>query len=100
MLSVVLLLALAFSDSVTCTIQGSVYRTESEPLTFTPGNDCTGLRVTSDDTQIVIYSPYRWVAIKIPMEKGHRRFQYRWGSAVAHLESDTVEITWGDVARG
>ena len=94
-----LLLALAFTDPINCILQGYVSKFEqSEIITFTPGNYCP-IRVTTDESQLVMYSPYHWVTVKIPAEKGNRRFQYRFGSDVAHLEAETIPVVWGNVNR-
>ena len=91
----------AFTDSVSCTVQGKVYKlTAEEIVTFAPGSTCTGLRVSADDRQLVIYSPYHWVTVPIGIEKGWRMFQYRWGAEVAHLGAETVPVRWRPVERG
>lgn len=96
-----LLLALAFSDYVDCTIQAKLYKLDhADVIDFQRADSCTGVRTTTDDTRIVLYSPHAWVAIPIPADKGWRRFQYRWGAHVAHLDAATIEVTWGYVAKG
>lgn len=96
-----LLFALAFSDTVTCAVEGDIFHdSAAEPITYTPGNFCMGIRVTTDESQLVMYSPNRWVTVKIAVDKGHRRFIYIWGHDVAHLGPDTIPIVWGPVGQG
>lgn len=95
-----LLLTLAFGDPITCTLQGYVYHdTAHEAITWTANTYCP-LRVTTDETQLVIYSPHHWVVVKIPVDKGQRIFQYRFGKDVAHLGPDTIPVTWGRIEKG
>ena len=91
----------AFTDTVSCAVQGHVYKsTTEEVITFARADSCQGVRVSSDETKLVLYSPHAWVVVPIQAEKGHRRFMYRWGAEVAHVESETVPITWGWTERG
>lgn len=90
----------AFTDAVSCTVQGKVYKlTAEEIITFAPGNTCAGLRLSADERQLVIYSPHHWVSVPIASEKGWRIFQYHWGADVAHLGPDVVSVVWGNVDR-
>lgn len=100
-LAIALLAGVAFEDHVSCTVQGYVYKMdEPDTVEFTRADSCTGVRVTSDDRQLVIYSPNVWVRVLIPADYGHRRFQYRWGASLAHLGAETVPIEWGYTAKG
>lgn len=91
----------AFTDTVSCAVQGHVYKsTVEEVITFARADSCQGVRVSSDETKLVLYSPHAWVVVPISVEQGHRRFQYRWGAEVAHLEAGTVPVQWGWVRRG
>ena len=95
-----LLSASGFSDPITCTLQGYIFHDNAkEAISWTAGNYCP-LRVTTDETQMVIYSPHHWVVVKIPVDKGNRRFQYRFGSDTAHLEADTIFVISGKVDKG
>lgn len=102
MIVLAFLLSLLFSDTVDCTVQGKVWHlNESEPVDFSPGNTCIGVRVTTDEKQVVMYSPNYWVTVQIPPEKGHRTFQYQWGKHLAHIGAETVPVTaWGHVGKG
>lgn len=100
-LAIALLAGIAFDDHVSCTVQGYVYRmAKADVVDFTRADSCTGVRITSDDRQLVMYSPKIWVRVLIPADYGHRRFQYRWGSDLAHLGAETVEIKWGRTGKG
>lgn len=98
--TLIFLLALAFNDHVDCTIQAKFYKLDqADVIDFKRADTCTGVRVTTDEKQIVLYSPNAWVVIPIESDKGWRRFQYRWGANVAHIEAGTVEVTWGYVVK-
>ena len=91
----------AFTDTVSCSVQGHVYKAKPEEvIAFARADSCQGIRVSSDEAKLVLYSPHVWVVVPIGVDKGHRRFIYRWGSEVAHVESETVPVTWGWTERG
>lgn len=100
-LGLVLFFSSAFYDGGSCTVQAYVYRdSRSESVSFARADACQGVRVEKDFQSVILYSPHVWVQVIIPVDKGHRRFMYRWGSEVAHLGPETVPIAWGYVEKG
>ncbi len=94
----VMLFVSDFNDTVSCVVQGYVYRLSvAEPLEFSRADSCSGVKVERDAQSLTLYSPHIWVNIIVPADKGHRRFQYRWGANVAHIGTDTVPVYWGRV---
>lgn len=90
-----LLFVTDFIDPVSCTVQGYVYRMhelDRAEFTFRQENQCTGVRVVSKGSTIVLESPSHWVAIIIPPDYGNRVFWYRWGSRTAHVGVDEIPI--------
>lgn len=96
-----LLFSSAFYDGGSCTVQAFVFRdTTSETVSFSRADSCTDVRVERDHQSVILYSPHVWVQVVIPVENGHRRFSYRWGSQFAHLGPETIPISWGYVEKG
>lgn len=96
-----MLFASDFHDTVSCSVQGHVYKMhEADPIEFKRSDSCAGIRYELAQDEMVLYSPYIWVRIVVPAEYGHRRMLYRWGAKVAHIGPDTVPIYWGWVEKG
>ena len=101
LLLLAMLISMAFNDHVSCTVQGYVYRgSDQEPVSFTRVDGCTGVQVEEDQNAIVMHSPTIYGVVLIPPDKGHRRFQYRWGADHAYVESQGLAVAWGYLERG
>lgn len=101
LVSIALLFISDFHDVTSCTIQGYVYRMhEDDPVDFTREDLCPSVRHRTAGPTIEFYSPHFWVVVIIPPEHGYRRFMYRWGAHLAHVDVETVPIQWGYVRRG
>lgn len=95
------ILALLFQDSVTCAVQGYISRfQEADPVVLARADGCEGVRMSAEREAIVLYTAKFWVRIPIAPDLGHRRFLYRWGAPVAHLDADTISVQWGPVVDG
>ncbi len=97
---VTLLLALAFSDIQTCTVQGYVYNMDAEGPTFSRVDACAGIRHRVESGQLLLYSQHYWVLIVLPVTRGQERLEYPWRGDHALFRTEAWPIAFGRVARG
>ncbi len=100
MLAAVLVVALAFTDIQTCTVQGYVYNMDGDGPSFTRVDVCPGVQHRVESGQLLLYSQHYWVLIVLPVTRGQERLEYPWRAGNAIFRTEAWPIAFGRVARG
>lgn len=92
--------SIAFADRSSCVVQGYVYVMPGETADFRRADSCPDVRTEIRDNALLLYSPRVWVLIVLPVQGGHQRFVYHWGSALAHIGPQEWPVSYGPIQKG